>query len=317
MKNVLVFPGQGSQSVGMMNGFTSSHVQDVFNEASDIVGENLFDLIIEDNEKINQTIYTQPVMLVAGYATYQILKSKKPDLNIDYLAGHSLGELTAALVGNVFSFQDAVKIVHKRAQLMQDAVPPGEGAMAAILGLDDNVVEAICLGHQITWLNVWQNIGFGLQFQQMARLSSQEVRSRISSAIASVKLQGFEEAYPHQLSGGMAQRVALARAIARQPKILLLDEPLGALDAITRLEMQKLMLEVIEKHKSTILLVTHDIDEALLLGDRILLMSPYPGAIHREWRISQPKPRFHHLNTLFELRLTIIEELSTLMDEIR
>ena len=149
MKNVLVFPGQGSQSVGMMNGFTSSHVQDVFNEASDIVGENLFDLIIEDNEKINQTIYTQPVMLVAGYATYQILKSKKPDLNIDYLAGHSLGELTAALVGNVFSFQDAVKIVHKRAQLMQDAVPPGEGAMAAILGLDDHVVEAICLGHQI------------------------------------------------------------------------------------------------------------------------------------------------------------------------
>nr|WP_258004376.1 ABC transporter ATP-binding protein [Cylindrospermopsis raciborskii] len=169
----------------------------------------------------------------------------------------------------------------------------------------------------LPWLNVWQNIGFGLQFQQMARLSSQEVRSRISSAIASVKLQGFEEAYPHQLSGGMAQRVALARAIARQPKILLLDEPLGALDAITRLEMQKLMLEVIEKHKSTILLVTHDIDEALLLGDRILLMSPYPGAIHREWRISQPKPRFHHLNTLFELRLTIIEELSTLMDEIR
>jgi [acyl-carrier-protein] S-malonyltransferase len=87
-------------------------------------------------------------MLVAGYATYQLLKSKKPDLNIDYLAGHSLGELTAALVGNVFSFQDAVKIVHKRAQLMQDAVPPGEGAMAAILGLDDHVVEAICLAHQ-------------------------------------------------------------------------------------------------------------------------------------------------------------------------
>jgi len=148
MKNVLVFPGQGSQSVGMMNGFTSSHVQDFFNEASDIVGENLFDLIIHDNEKINQTIYTQPLMLVAGYVTYQLFKNKKPDFNIDYLAGHSLGELTAALVGNVFSFQDAVKIVHKRAQLMQNAVPPGEGAMAAILGLEDNVVEAICLTHQ-------------------------------------------------------------------------------------------------------------------------------------------------------------------------
>ena len=148
MKNVLVFPGQGSQSVGMMDGFSSSHIQDVFNEASDIVGENLFKLIIQENEKINQTIYTQPLMLVAGYATYQILKTKQPDFNIDYLAGHSLGELTAALVGNVFSFQDAVKIVHKRAQLMQDAVPPGKGAMAAILGLDDHVVEAICLAHQ-------------------------------------------------------------------------------------------------------------------------------------------------------------------------
>ena len=146
MKNVLVFPGQGSQAVGMMNGFNSPYVQDLFNVASDIVGENLFDLIIQDNEKINQTIYTQPLMLVAGFATYQILKSKKPEFN--YLAGHSLGELTAALVGNVFSFQDAVKIVHKRAQLMQNAVPPGEGAMAAILGLEDDVVEEICLAHQ-------------------------------------------------------------------------------------------------------------------------------------------------------------------------
>ena len=148
MKNVLVFPGQGSQAVGMMNGFNSPYVQDLFNVASDIVGENLFDLIIQDNEKINQTIYTQPLMLVAGFATYQILKSKKPEFNTDYLAGHSLGELTAALVGNVFSFQDAVKIVHKRAQLMQNAVPPGEGAMAAILGLEDDVVEEICLAHQ-------------------------------------------------------------------------------------------------------------------------------------------------------------------------
>ena len=148
MKNVLVFPGQGSQAVGMMNGFNSPYVQDLFNVASDIVGENLFDLIIQDNEKINQTIYTQPLMLVAGFATYQILKSKKPEFNTDYLAGHSLGEFTAALVGNVFSFQDAVKIVHKIAQLMQNAVPPGEGAMAAILGLEDDVVEEICLAHQ-------------------------------------------------------------------------------------------------------------------------------------------------------------------------
>ena len=95
---------------------------------------------------------------------------------------------------------------------------------------------------------------------------------------------------------------------------MLLDEPFSGLDAINRLEMQKLLLEVIEQHKSTILLVTHDIDEALLLGDRIFLMSRYPGAIDREWRIMQPKPRFKEAYTLAEMRLTIFEELSSLMD---
>jgi NitT/TauT family transport system ATP-binding protein len=148
----------------------------------------------------------------------------------------------------------------------------------------------------------------------MDPLSRAELESRINLAINSVNLDGFEQAYPHQLSGGMAQRVALGRALARQPKLLLLDEPFSGLDAINRLEMQKLLLEVIEQHQSTILLVTHDIDEALLLGDRIFLMSRYPGAIDREWRIMQPKPRFKEAHTLAEMRLTIFEELSSLMD---
>lgn len=168
----------------------------------------------------------------------------------------------------------------------------------------------------LPWLTVWQNIAFGLQLQRMPRLSRLELRSRISEAIASVHLQGFEQAYPHQLSGGMAQRVALARALARQPKLLLLDEPFSALDAITRLEMQKLLLEVIERHHSTVFLVTHDIDEALLLGDRVLLMSRHPGKIHREWLLDQPKPRFQRAPALAELQLTILSELSTVMDQI-
>ncbi|MBF2025582.1 MAG: ABC transporter ATP-binding protein [Oscillatoriales cyanobacterium C42_A2020_001] len=165
----------------------------------------------------------------------------------------------------------------------------------------------------LPWLTVWQNIAFGLQLKQMSQLSRSEVRSRISAAISSVHLQGFERAYPHQLSGGMAQRVALARSLARQPKLLLLDEPFSALDAITRLEMQKLLLAVIQQHHSTVLLVTHDIDEALLLGDRVLLMSRHPGRIHREWIVSQPKPRFQHAHLLTELRLEIFTELSTLI----
>ena len=150
MKSVLLFPGQGSQSVGMMNGFDSNLVKEVFDMGSDIFGEDLFDLITSDNDKLNQTIYTQPIMFLSGYATFLLLKEKKSSLQIDYVAGHSLGEITAACVAGVFSVDTAVKIVQKRAQLMQNAVPAGEGAMAAILGLEDNVVEEICKTLQST-----------------------------------------------------------------------------------------------------------------------------------------------------------------------
>jgi [acyl-carrier-protein] S-malonyltransferase len=150
MKSVLLFPGQGSQSVGMMNGFNSKVVKEVFDMGSDIFGEDLLDLITSDNDRINQTIYTQPIMFLSGYATYLLLKEKKSSLQIDYVAGHSLGEITAACVAGVFSVDTAVKIVQKRAQLMQNAVPAGEGAMAAILGLEDNVVEEICKTLQST-----------------------------------------------------------------------------------------------------------------------------------------------------------------------
>ena len=150
MKSVLLFPGQGSQSVGMMNGFDSNVVKEVFDMGSDIFGEDLLNLITSDNDKINQTIYTQPIMFLSGYATYLLLKEKKSSLQIDYVAGHSLGEITAACVAGVFSVDTAVKIVQKRAQLMQNAVPAGEGAMAAILGLEDNVVEEICKTLQST-----------------------------------------------------------------------------------------------------------------------------------------------------------------------
>ena len=150
MKSVLLFPGQGSQSVGMMNGFDSNVVKEVFDMGSDIFGEDLLDLIKSDNDKINQTTYTQPIVFLSGFATYLLLKEKKSSLQIDYVAGHSLGEITAACVAGVFSADIAVKIVQKRAQLMQNAVPAGEGAMAAVLGLEDHVVEEICKTLQST-----------------------------------------------------------------------------------------------------------------------------------------------------------------------
>lgn len=166
----------------------------------------------------------------------------------------------------------------------------------------------------LPWLTVRQNIEFGLRLKALPQRSPPELQLHIQEAIASVQLQGFEEAYPHQLSGGMAQRVAVARAIARQPQLLLLDEPFSALDAITRVEMQKLLLAAISSHRSTALLVTHDIDEALVLGDRVLLMSKSPGRIQRQWQISTPKPRFQHLHDLSELRLDILQELSKVAD---
>ena len=150
MKSVLLFPGQGSQSIGMMNGFDSSLVKEVFDMGSNIFGEDLLDLITSDNDKINQTIYTQPIMFLSGYAIYLLLKEKKSSLQVDYVAGHSLGEITAACVAGVFSIDTAIQIVQKRAQLMQNAVPAGEGAMAAILGLEDTVVEEICKTLQLT-----------------------------------------------------------------------------------------------------------------------------------------------------------------------
>ena len=144
MNNVLVFPGQGSQSIGMMKSYTSNVVKEVFSKASEIINEDLLGLVENENEKINQTIYTQPIMLAAGYATFLILKDTKPSFSFDFLAGHSLGEITALLAGDVFSYEDSIKIVKKRSELMQNAVPEGKGAMAAILGLEDEKVEQIC-----------------------------------------------------------------------------------------------------------------------------------------------------------------------------
>jgi NitT/TauT family transport system ATP-binding protein len=166
----------------------------------------------------------------------------------------------------------------------------------------------------LPWLTVAQNIAFGLNLKQVQPLTRPERRSRVAEAIAQVGLQGFERSYPHQLSGGMAQRVALARTLARRPKLLLLDEPFSALDAITRLEMQRLLLHIIAQQQTTVLMVTHDIDEALLLGDRVVLMARHPGRIDREWAIAQPKPRFQQAHTLTETRLTILEALASVMD---
>ncbi|HEY9734641.1 MAG TPA: ABC transporter ATP-binding protein [Trichocoleus sp.] len=165
----------------------------------------------------------------------------------------------------------------------------------------------------LPWLTVQQNVAVGLRLRHMPRLSQPALRSRIDQALLSVGLQDFRHCYPHQLSGGMAQRVAIARTIARQPRLLLMDEPFSALDAITRLEMQQLLLTIIAQQHCAVLLVTHDIDEALLLSDRILLMGRNPGHIHQSWRVTAAQPRLRHTQDLMALRAEILADLSDVM----
>ena len=145
MKYSIIFPGQGSQSLGMLSDLRSnfSVVNEIFQEASDAINTDLWKIINEDQELLNLTENTQPVMLAAGYATYKVLESEV-SLSPVSIAGHSLGEYTALVASESLSFFEAVKIVKKRAELMQAAVPSGSGSMAAILGLDDEKVIEIC-----------------------------------------------------------------------------------------------------------------------------------------------------------------------------
>lgn len=145
MSFAFFFPGQGSQSLGMMNGFDGTAVvKTTFDEASAVLGQDLWAMINgDDAAPINETVNTQPLMLAAGVATYRAYLEaggKVPAV----AAGHSLGEYTALVVAGALDFADAVKLVRLRAELMQSAVPQGEGAMAAILGLDDDVVREVC-----------------------------------------------------------------------------------------------------------------------------------------------------------------------------
>ena len=141
---VALFPGQGSQSIGMMQNLTSNPlIKKTFDEASDILNTNFWDMVNNENTDINQTINTQPLMLAAGIATWRVLKESNIN-HPSFAAGHSLGEFTALVAAEVFSFENGLNIVKKRAELMQNAVPSDEGAMAAILGLKDNEVINIC-----------------------------------------------------------------------------------------------------------------------------------------------------------------------------
>lgn len=149
------------------------------------------------------------------------------------------------------------------------------------------------------WLNVHDNVAFGLKARKVYKQSKEEV----AKFIELVGLSAFHKSYPHQLSGGMAQRASLARALVNHPKVLLLDEPLGALDAFTRMNMQDELIRIWQERQTTMIMVTHDVDEAIYLSDRIIVMTPRPAKIESciSVKLSRPRarsnPEFLHLRS--------------------
>ncbi|SEI69479.1 ABC transporter ATP-binding protein [Pseudomonas sp. NFR16] len=152
------------------------------------------------------------------------------------------------------------------------------------------------------WRRVWDNVALGLEAQGLLKTT----KGKVDEALAKVGLSQFARAYPRQLSGGMAQRVALARALVNEPRLLILDEPLGKLDSLTRIAMQQELIDLWQRQGYTALLVTHDVEEALLLANRVIVFSDRPAKIKAQLTIERPYPRHRDDPYLVDLRKQIL-----------
>lgn len=152
------------------------------------------------------------------------------------------------------------------------------------------------------WLTVEENIAADLS------LKDKYIKDKVKEWVEIVRLDGFEKSYPKEISGGMSQRVAIARALLRDPNVLLLDEPFGALDAFTRSHLQEVLLNIWEQKKTTMIFVTHDIDEAIYLSNRIIIMSAKPGKIHKVIENSLPYPRNKTSQLFQQLRTKVLHQ---------
>ncbi len=212
-----------------------------------------------------------------GAEALQVLQ----DINLDVPAGHFVSIVGASGCGKSTLLRLILGLDGEYSgQILLDGAPV-RGA-----GLDRGIVFQ---DHRLfPWLNVERNIAAALR---NAPLSKAEKRELVAEHIALVGLQGFEKSYPHQISGGMAQRVAIARGLVNRPRVLLLDEPLGALDALTRSRLQNELQRIWQQEQITMVLVTHDVEEAVFLGDRVVVMQPRPGRIRRIVDVDLPHPR--------------------------
>ncbi len=155
------------------------------------------------------------------------------------------------------------------------------------------------------WMNIHENIAFGLK----ARGIYKENKSEVSEFIDLVGLKGFEKSLPHHLSGGMQQRVSLARALINHPKVLLMDEPLGALDALTRVNMQDEILKIWQTRNTTMMMVTHDVEEAIYLSDKVIVMTPRPAKVETIIDVELKRPRDRDTKDFIDLKNKILKIL--------
>ena len=191
--------------------------------------------------------------------------------------------------------------------------PPTQGSVLVdgqpLTGTHPRVAMAFQDPSLLPWLTLEKNVGFGLDFKHQPRLTAAEKKQRVDVAISEVGLEHARLLMPSELSGGMAQRTALARCVARQPEVILLDEPCGALDEVTRATMQKLLLTLRDDLGTAAVLITHDIDEALQVADRIVLLGGAPAHCVGEWHLAYAQPREDLVEELGQLRIEILRAL--------
>ena len=276
MKLACVFPGQGSQSIGMMAELAEQHaeVKNHFSQASDALGYDLWKIVTDGPvEQLNQTEYTQPAMLTAGVAAWEILK-KSVDIKPEVIAGHSLGEYTALVCSGAIQFEEAIKLVAERGRLMQAAVPEGVGAMAAILGLDDDLVVSIC-GDASDDNNVVQAVNFNSPGQvviagnksavEKAMLMAKEAKAKRALALP-VSVPSHSS-----LMSGAAQQLAdyLKNVSISSPKIKVLHnvdasshtDPVDIADCLSRqLHSPVLWVDTVKN------LISHDVTAIIECG---------------------------------------------------